>query len=143
MNKNTSAPPQSLGNNGGRTYLILGMIAAMLGPVIYAAQISSNILSSPWHVPALATLGTVLVVISLAQRRTIWRFGAAGLTTLFAALAWLMFLVGLSAPPYTGSVEVGRAFPEFETKLADGTGFSQVKLTGGQNTVLIFFRGRW
>jgi hypothetical protein len=143
MDKITSAQHQPRGNNSGQLYLILGIIAVLLGPVIYAAQISNHFLSSPWHLPALATFGAVLVVVSLAQRRTIWRFSAAGLTTLFAALAWLLLLVGLSAPPYTGSAEVGKAFPEFETKLADGTGFSRVNLTGGQNTVLIFFRGRW
>ncbi|MCE9525208.1 MAG: hypothetical protein K8R36_04050 [Planctomycetales bacterium] len=127
----------------GRIYLILGILSAVLGPVIYAVQFQNHVLSSPWYVPALATFAVVLIAFSLAQSRTIWRYAAIGLATLFASLVWLIFLVGMAAPPYTGSVEVGRAFPNFETKLAGGEGFSQADLTGDQNTILLFFRGRW
>ena len=127
----------------GRLLLVLGILSAILGPVIYVVQFQNHNLSSPWYVPALATLAVVLIAASLAQSRTIWRYVAAGLVALFATLVWLMYLVGMAAPPYTGSVEVGRAFPNFETKLAGGKGFSQADLTGDQNTILLFFRGRW
>jgi hypothetical protein len=127
----------------GRLSLILGILAAVLGPVVYVVQFQNHNLSSPWYVPALATLAVVLIAVSLAQCRSIWRYAATGLATLFASLVWLIFLVGMAAPPYTGSVEVGRAFPNFETKLAGGKGFSQADLTGDQNTILLFFRGRW
>lgn len=141
MNETTLSKQPSDRKNG-RLYLMLGMVATVLGPVIFAVQFQNHILTSPWYVPALATLGVVLMIFALVQRRTVWRLMACGLTAFFAVLAWLM-LMGMSAPPYTGSVEVGRAFPHFETNLADGTGFSQTNLNGGQNTVLVFFRGRW
>jgi len=121
----------------------LGILAAVMGPVVYVIQFQNHNLSSPWYVPALATLAVVLIAGSLVQSRTILRYAATGLATLFASLVWLMFLVGMAAPPYTGSVEVGRAFPNFETKLAGGKGFSEADLTGDQNTILLFFRGRW
>ena len=128
--------------SAGRLYLFLGMLVAISGLVIYTIQMLAKILSSPWYVPVLATLGVLLIAYSLVPRRTIWRWGAAGLFTLLAAGIWLMFLA-MAAPPYTGPVTVGRAFPNFETKLAGGNSFSQADLQGDQDTVLLFFRGRW
>jgi peroxiredoxin len=46
-------------------------------------------------------------------------------------------------PPYAGPVAVGRPFPAFEARRADGKPFSQVDVTGDQQNVLVFFRGRW
>ncbi|MFN0018264.1 MAG: hypothetical protein ACKVP0_08400 [Pirellulaceae bacterium] len=135
-----NSPPRA---KSGRLLLTLGILSAILGPVIYAVEFQNRVLSSPWYVPALATLAVVFMAASLAQSRTVWRYAVTGFTTLFAGLVWLMFLIGMAAPPYTGSVEVGRAFPKFETTLAGGKGFSQADLTGDQNTILLFFRGRW
>jgi len=126
----------------GRLYLVLGMLVAVSGLVIYTIQMLAKIHSSPWYVPVLATLGALVIVYSLVLRRTIWRWGTAGLFTLLAGGIWLMFFA-LAAPPYTGPVTVGRAFPNFETKLASGASFSQADLQGDQDTVLLFFRGRW
>ena len=127
----------------GRRWLLLGILTAFAGPLIYYFQFSNKILISPWYVPVLATLGAVLAVLSATQRRSLWRMGSAGLLGVFAAFVWLMFLVALAAPPYSGSVEVGRAFPNFQTRLAAGAEFGQDALRGDQNTVLLFFRGRW
>jgi hypothetical protein len=38
---------------------------------------------------------------------------------------------------------VGRAFPAFETKQADGKPFTHQSLAGERHNVLVFFRGRW
>lgn len=133
-----AVPPSS-----GWMYLLAGILVAVSGMVTYIVRMQAKVLSSPWYVPVLATLGALLIVYSLAERRTIWRWGTAGLFALLAAGTWFMFLVGMAAPPYTGPVTVGRAFPSFETQLASGSRFGQADLQGDQNTILLFFRGRW
>ena len=127
----------------GRLYLFLGLLVAASGIAIYTIQIRAKVLAAPWYVPILATAGLLLVMLALAQSRTIWRWLAAGAVTLLAAGEWLMMLVLMAAPAYTGSVEVGRAFPNFDTTLAGGGNFSQADLQGDKDTVLLFFRGRW
>lgn len=136
-------PVAAVRQSSGWIYLLAGMLVAVSGMVIYIVRMQAKVLSSPWYVPVLATLGALLIVYSLAGQRTIWRWGTAGLFALLAAGTWFMFLVGMAAPPYTGPVTVGRAFPNFETKLAGGTNFSHADLQGDQNTILLFFRGRW
>lgn len=141
---NVPMPPASAGpRHFGRSLLVLGLLLAVAGPVIYAVQMQNKSLMAPWYVPILATLGAVLIVWSLVQRRTIWRWGTAGLATLFAAFIWLMLLVGMATPPYQGPVTVGQAFPNFESKLASGVSFRKKDLTGDKSTVLVFFRGHW
>ena len=53
------------------------------------------------------------------------------------------FLAALRLPAYTGPVAAGRPFPAFATIRADGTPFTQSDLEGDQDTVMVFFRGRW
>lgn len=138
--KQQPSPPH---RNSGLAFLILGMLLAVAGPVIYAVQVQNKSLMAPWYFPILATLGALSIGWSLVQRRTIWRWGTAGLTSLFAAFVWLMMLVGMATPPYQGSVTVGQAFPKFETRLASGEAFQQGDLQGDKNTVLVFYRGHW
>jgi hypothetical protein len=92
--------------------------------------------------PVLASLGVVLVVLSLCQRRTLWRGLALGFVLLLAGAEAAM-LFAMRLPPYTGPIAVGRAFPAFTTVRADGTSFTQHDLEGDRNSVLVFFRGRW
>ena len=47
---------------------------------------------TPWYVPCLATLGAVLLVVSLWQRRTVWRVLALLLVVLLAGAEWLILL---------------------------------------------------
>ena len=96
----------------------------------------------PWYMPALASLGVVLVLMSLLERRTVFRSFALLAVVLLAA-AECAFLYAMRLPPYTGPIAVGRPFPAFETRRADGTPFTQRDLAGDQNNVLVFFRGRW
>ena len=52
-------------------------------------------------------------------------------------------LYKLHLPGYTGPVVVGQALPAFETRRAGGTAFTERAMVGDQNSVLVFFRGRW
>jgi hypothetical protein len=126
----------------GRLFLLLGLGLAALGVVACVVQIALGRLMVPWYMPALASLGVGLVIVSLAERRTIWRVLALTLVVLLAGAEWAI-LYAMRLPPYTGPIAVGRPFPAFETTRADGTPFAQTNLAGDQKTVLIFFRGRW
>jgi len=141
----TESKPTSAGarKHPGRMYLLLGVLLAAAGLVIYAFQFRAKVLTTPWYVPVLATVGVALAVLALAQSRSGWRWAAAVLLTLFAAAEWVFLLVLMSTPPYTGPAKAGQPFPAFSTTLADGSPFTQDNLKGGQNTVLVFFRGRW
>ncbi len=139
----SKAAPADTRRHPGRMYLLLGVLLAAAGLVIYAFQFRAKVLTTPWYVPILATVGVALAVAALAQSRSGWRWAAAVLLTLFAAAEWLFLLVLMSTPPYTGPAKAGQPFPAFSTTLADGSPFTQDNLKGDQNTVLVFFRGRW
>jgi hypothetical protein len=127
---------------GGRLFLLLGLGFALLGVAAYVVQVSLQRLVTPWYMPALASLGVVLVAVSLFERRNVWRLLALSAVVLLAGAEWAL-LYALRLPPYTGPIVVGRPFPSFETTRADGTPFSQRDLAGDQNTLFVFFRGRW
>jgi hypothetical protein len=133
-----TAPPRS----SGHLYLVLGLGLATLGVIGYAVQISMRHLTTPWYVPCLATLGVVCVAVSLWRRRTVWRWLALVLLVLLAGFEWT-FLLAMRLPAYTGPVAAEQPFPAFATTRADGTRFTQRDLEGDQNSVLVFFRGRW
>src|SRR5438874_7913496 len=118
----------------GRLLLLLGLGLAVLGVVAYVVQISLQRLMLPWYMPALALLGIVLVVMSLWQRRTVWRVLAL-LAVVLLAGAELAVLHAMRLPPYAGPIAVGRPFPAFEAKQADGTPFTQNDLTGDRHHV--------
>ena len=137
-NSSSAAPQRSL----GRPFLLLGLALAVLGIAAYAVQISLQRLIAPWYMPILASLGVVLVIISLLERRTVWRASALLAVLVLASAQWA-FLYAARLPPYTGPIVVGRPFPAFEAKRADGTPFTQRDLAGDTHNVLVFFRGRW
>jgi hypothetical protein len=126
----------------GRLLLVLGPVLAVLGVIGYAVQMSLQRLAAPWYMPGLATLGVVLVVLSLRERRTFWRMLALAVVVLMAGAEWA-FMFAMRQPSYTGPVKAGQTIPAFATTLSDGTTFTQNDLKGDQNTVLVFFRGRW
>jgi hypothetical protein len=97
---------------------------------------------APWYMPTLASLGVVLVIVSLLERRTVWRVFALLAVVVLAGAEWA-FLYAVRLPAYTGPIAVGQPFPAFATKRADGTTFTQRDLAGDRNHVLVFFRGRW
>jgi hypothetical protein len=136
----TSAPPD---RHPGRLYLLVGLLAALAGPAMYAGQLSQRILIAPWYVPLLATGGLLLIFLALVRSRSIWRWTAALLVGLAAAGEWAMILILMAAPAYTGPAKAGQPFPEFATTLADGSTFDNKSLKGDKNTAMVFFRGRW
>jgi hypothetical protein len=132
----TSAFPSSLA-------LWLGIGLVIVSPIIYMVQVGARMLSTPWYAAVLATIGAALVLVALLDRHTVWRIAAFALCTLLAGAYWY-FLLSLSrVPAYTGPVSVGASFPAFHTMRADETSFDQDSLQGEQNSVLVFFRGRW
>ena len=138
----TNSPIATPDRTRGRLLPLLGLGLAFLGVLAYVVQISLQRLMFPWYMPALALLGMVLVVMSLWQRRTAWRVLAL-LAVVLLAGAELAVLHAMRLPPYAGPIAVGRPFPAFEAKQADGTPFTQKDLTGDRHHVLVFFRGRW
>jgi hypothetical protein len=126
----------------GRLLLALGLTLAILGVIGYVVQLRAHRLTIPWYMPVAATLGVALVVVSLWQGRTLWRVLSLLLVLLLAGAGWAFLLV-TRLPAYAGPVEEGRPFPEFTTARADGTPFTRRDLEGNQNSVLVFFRGRW
>ncbi len=126
----------------GRLFLLLGLGLAVLGVVAYVVQLSLQRLTFPWYMPALALLGSVLVIASLWEKRTVWRVLALAAVLLLGGFE-LMALNAMRLPPYTGPIAVGRPFPAFEARRADGTPFNQNHLAGDRHTVMVFFRGRW
>jgi hypothetical protein len=126
----------------GRLLMLLGLGLAALGIAAYVGQLRLQRLAVPWYMPAMALIGAALVAVSLWERRTIWRALALIVVVLLGGFE-VMALNAMRLPPYSGPVSVGRPFPAFEAKLADGTPFTQASLAGGRHAVMVFFRGRW
>ncbi len=134
----SDAPPRS----SGRIFLLLGLGLAVLGVIAYVIQIEARNLTAPWYVPIASTVGVVFLVVALWKGRTVWRILALLLVVLLAGFEWT-FLLATRLPAYNGPVAVGQPFPAFTTMRADGTSFTKRDLEGDQNSVLVFFRGRW
>jgi hypothetical protein len=119
-----------------------GVLAAIAGIVVYMAQMNAGMLSTPWYAPALATLGVVLILVSLVRRFSVWRLAALLLVGAIMAFEWWL-LLGSALPAYAGPVKTGQPFPAFTAARADGEPFTQDNLKGDQDTILVFFRGHW
>src|SRR5262245_26580241 len=127
----------------GRSLLLLGVLAAVAGPVLMILlTFAAKILITPWYAPLLGTLGVALIVLALLRSRSIWRWTAVVLFTLFVGFQWWA-LLAMRLPAYTGPVKDGVPFPAFTTTLADRSPFTQNDLRGDQNTVMVFCRGHW
>jgi hypothetical protein len=122
--------------------MLLGLGLAVLGIAAYVLQLRLQRLSVPWYMPAAALLGAALIAASLWEKRTVWRILALVVVLLLGGFE-VMALNSLRLPRYTGPVAVGKPFPAFEAKLADGSSFTQSSLAGDRDTVMVFFRGRW
>ena len=137
------ATAPATGRSAGRAAFWLGLGIAVLGLALVVAQFNLKLLFVPWYLPVLGTLGALLLLGSVARRRSVVRILAFGLIAVLAAFEWL-FLVSLAKlPAYEGPAQAGRQLPAFETTLADGTPFTDKDFQTGIPTVLVFFRGRW
>jgi hypothetical protein len=139
MTNSSRATPQRF---HGRLFLLLGVALAVMGVAAYAVQISLQRLMAPWYMPILASLGVVLVFMSMLQSRTVWRVLALLAIVGLASAEWAI-LYALRLPAYTGPIAAGQPFPAFEAIRADGTPFTERDLAGDNHNVLVFFRGRW
>jgi hypothetical protein len=128
----------------GRGLLWAGSGLCVLGIALVAVQFGVvKTLFVPWYSPALATLGALLLVWSLAQRRTIARMIVLVLVAALAGFQWFFYGSMTKLPDYAGPAKEGARLPAFRTTLADGRTLSEQDLEDGTFRVLTFFRGRW
>src|SRR5215831_14192930 len=134
---------KSTARHPGRSLLLFGVFVAVAGPVLMMLlTFAAKILITPWYAPILGTLGVAMIILALTRSRSIWRWTAVVIFTLFVGFQWWA-LLAMRTPAYTGPVKDGEPFPAFATTLANGSGFTQDDLKGDQNTVMVFFRGHW
>src|SRR5262245_34188178 len=126
----------------GRGLLWLGLGCAFLGLGVYVLLLRAGRFDTPWYMPALATLGTGLVLLALWRRRSVWRILSLVLVALLAGGEW-WFLEHSRLRAYTGPLADGKPFPEFRASRAAGSSFTRADFEGERDTVLVFFRGRW
>jgi hypothetical protein len=122
--------------------MLLGLGLAALGIAAYVLWLWLLCVSLSLSVAALVLVGVVVVAASLRERRSVWRILALAAVLLLGGFE-VMALNSIRLPRYTGPVAVGKPFPAFEAKLADGSSFTQASLAGDRDTVMVFFRGRW
>jgi len=140
----TAAPPMTARSHG-RGYFWLGIGACLIGIAVFFVQFRLKMLFTPWYIPALATVGAVLLIVSVARRRTIARLVAMVLILLLAGFEWYAFASLLRLPEYHGPARAGQPLPAFSATFADGHAFTDADLRDrdGSRRAMVFFRGRW
>lgn len=122
---------------------LAGAFLVVVGPFLYFAQLALRQVWMPWYLPVLATVGVLLMIVSVRRRPGIVRGVGLALFALLCVLEWHFFVEGSKNPPYTGPATPGRRIPEFAASLADGSAWTHENLSAGTPSVLVFFRGRW
>jgi hypothetical protein len=122
---------------------LVGVLLVLLGPAVYAVQLSWHYLKTPWYVPILASCGVLLMAVSVWRRPGLVRGAGLVLFLLVCGFEWFFVLVALRTPPYTGPAQPNQHIPAFATTLANGTPFTSKDLENGKPTVLVFYRGHW
>jgi hypothetical protein len=126
----------------GRLLVFIGLAVGVLGIVGYVVQLWMQRLSTPWYLPISATLGVLLIVASMRRARSAWRVFALVLVVLLAVAEW-RFVQKSHLPAYVGPLAAEQSFPPFATSRADSTPFTRRDLEGDENSLFVFFRGRW
>src|SRR5947209_7693738 len=134
----TTSSPGAPRRVTGHFLLVLGLVLPTLGVIGYAVQLARRHLTTPWYMPVLATLGVICLAAAVWQARSVWRWLALVLVVLLTGAEWAM-LLAMRLPAYAGPVAAGQPFPDFTTKRADGTSFTQRDLHGERDSVLVFF----
>lgn len=132
-----ATPPQR------RPLFAAGVLLFILGPALTFGQMMLGYLWTPWYVPVLMTLGVALMVISVRQRRGVWRSVWLALFALLCGGDWYLMLVASKTPEYSGPARPGNKLPEFMATLADGSPFTNEDVANEIRSVLVFNRGRW
>jgi hypothetical protein len=141
---NDSSPPTTVSRSQGRGYFWAGIGLCALAIALCAVQYAVlKKLIVPWYLPALTTVGVLLLIVAVGRRRGILRIATLGLVAALAAFQWYFVASLAKLPDYTGPARAGQPIPPFTTKLADGRSFTQQDLQDGTPSALVFFRGRW
>ena len=126
-----------------RLLLWAGPLLCLVGIALFPIMMTTGYLGLPWYTPVLAILGTVCVVLALGAKKSGWRYVNLAFCSLLAVtLTYFIFFLP-RLPNYEGPAVVGQTFPAFVAKRADGAEFTQASLVGEQNTVVVFYRGKW
>src|SRR5262245_16724076 len=117
---------------------LTGIALFIVGPIVYAAMMQSDMLWTPWFMPILATIGVLLMVLSLWRKFGVVR--GIGLLVFLVACAgeWFFFLYMIPTPQYAGAAQRNAMVPAFEATLADGSTFTNKDVAKGRSTVMLF-----
>ncbi|MCI0464367.1 MAG: hypothetical protein L0Z62_46120 [Gemmataceae bacterium] len=126
----------------GRAYFWAGIGVCLLGLGLVFVQFGLKHLFVPWYSPVLATVGAVLLLLSVAARRSIPRVVALVLVAALAAFEWYALVSLGKLPDYTGP-QAGKQLAPFRATFADGRAFTEADLRDRSRRVMVFFRGRW
>src|SRR5688572_28306094 len=85
-----------------RPLFLFGFLLFVLGPVLNFVQLRVGQLWTPWYVPVLASVGVLLMIASLRQRRSVLRLVGLVVFVVVCGLEWYLFAVKLKAPEYSG-----------------------------------------
>jgi len=127
----------------GRGFFLAGLVACLLGPLLIFVQFGLKWLFVPWYSAVLASLGAVLVLVSVIQRPGLMRVAALLFVAAFAAFQWYFHGWMMKLPEYAGPAQAGKQLPAFTAVQANGEPFTDTTLTDGTRRAFVFFRGRW
>ncbi|MCI0681636.1 MAG: hypothetical protein L0Y71_06000 [Gemmataceae bacterium] len=127
----------------GRGFIWAGIGACVLAIGLVVAQYALQHFVVPWYLPALTTLGALMLLVAVGKRGSVTRFILLVLMVALAGFQWYFLIVLSRLPDYEGPARVAQRIPAFQTTRADGQSFSDADLADGTPTVLTFFRGRW
>jgi hypothetical protein len=138
-----TAPPPVVARTRCVPWFSIGVLLALLPIGAYMLQMQLlHVLSVPWYVPILATVGVIMMLVSVVRKRGVVRIIFLVLFTALCSFEW-WFMAFSKNPAYAGPAAVGKKIPAFSTMLADGTPISETELEKGIPTAIVFFRGRW
>jgi hypothetical protein len=140
---NLSAASPLKQRSRGRAYFWAGIVVCLLGLVLASVQFGLKYLFVPWYSPMLATLGALLLLLSVVRRRSIIRVVVLILVTAFAGMQWYFLASMMKLPVYAGPAQPGKQLPLFRATLTDGRPFTEADFADGSRRVMTFFRGRW
>jgi hypothetical protein len=135
--------PVATGRSTGRAWFWAGIGVCLLGVALFFVQFSLKLMFVPWYVPALASVGALLLLVAVARRRSIVRIATLLLLAAFAGLQWHFLVVLMKLPSYDGPAQPDKPFPAFQSTLANGKPFTEEDLQDKSRRAMVFFRGRW